>query len=55
MITKIDTGNTTGIERNLDELNRIVIPMEILRKQLPKSKKVSIYPLKDGIYLEFDK
>ena len=55
MITKIDTGNTTGIERNLDELNRVVIPIEILKQQAPKSKKLSIYPLKNGVYIEFDK
>lgn len=55
MVTQIDTGNTMGITRQLDELNRIVIPMEILKEQNLRSKKVAIYPLKDGVYIGFDK
>lgn len=55
MITQIDTGNTMGITRELDDLNRVVIPMEIIKQQHLKTKKVTIYPLKDGIYVAFDK
>lgn len=55
MITTIDTGNTIGIKRSIDELNRIVIPMEILREQKLKSKKVAVYPLENGVYIRFDK
>lgn len=55
MITQIDTGNTVGITRELDDLNRVVIPMEIIKQQHLKTKKVAIYPLKDGIYVAFDK
>lgn len=55
MVTQIDTGNTMGITRELDDLNRIVIPMEIIKQQHLRSKKMAIYPLKDGVYIAFDK
>ena len=55
MVTQIDTGNTIGITRTIDELNRVVIPMEILREQKLKSKKVAVYHLNDGVYIRFDK
>lgn len=55
MFTQIDTGNTRGITRELDNLNRIVIPMEIIKQQNLRSNKVAIYPLKDGVYIGFDK
>lgn len=55
MITQIDTGNTVGITRELDDLNRVVIPMEIIKQQSLKTKKVAMYPLKNGIYVAFDK
>ena len=55
MVTQIDTGNTMGITRELDELNRIVIPMEIIKHQPLRTKKVAIFPLKDGVYVAFDK
>ena len=55
MVTHIDTGNTMGITRELDDLNRIVIPMEIIKQQPLRSKKMAIYPLKDGVYIAFDK
>lgn len=55
MVTTIDTGNTMGITRTLDELNRVVIPMEIVKGHKLKSKRVAIYPLKDGMYIKFDK
>ena len=55
MVTQIDTGNTMGITRELDDLNRVVIPMEIIKKQPLKTKRVAIYPLKDGVYVAFDK
>jgi bifunctional DNA-binding transcriptional regulator/antitoxin component of YhaV-PrlF toxin-antitoxin module len=55
LITKIDTGNTTGITRNMDELNRIVIPKEILTQLKIENKEVAIYPLRKGVYIEFVK
>ena len=55
MVVQIDIGNTMGITRHLDELNRIVMPMEIIKEQNLRSKKVAIYPLKDGVYIGFDK
>lgn len=55
MVTQIDTGNVMGITRQLDDLNRVVLPMEILKQQNLRSNKVAIYPLKDGVYIEFDK
>ena len=55
MVTHIDTGNTMGITRKLDDLNRIVLPMELIREQPLRSKRVAMYPLKNGIYIEFDK
>lgn len=55
MVTTIDTGNTIGITRPIDSLGRIVIPMEILKEQKPKSKRVAIFPLENGIYVKFDK
>ena len=54
MFTKIDTGNTKGITRKFDELNRIVIPMEILKERKLSSKRVEIFNLENGIYIEFD-
>ena len=55
MVTQIDTGNTMGITREIDPLGRFVITKEVLRMQNLKSKKVAIFPLKNGIYVEFDK
>ena len=57
MVTQIDTGNTIGWTRELDDLNRVVIPMEIIKEQKPnlKSKRVALFPLKNGIYVQFDK
>lgn len=54
MVTQIDTGNTIGITRPIDEVNRVVIPMEILKQQNLKSRTVKVYPLKGGLYVEFD-
>lgn len=50
---KIDLGNTRGITRPLDNLGRIVIPMEF-RKELNISEKdkLSIYLLEDGLYVK---
>lgn len=55
MQTLIDTGNTIGITRPMDELNRIVIPMEIIRQHKLRTRVVRVYSLKDGVYMEFDK
>lgn len=54
MVTQIDTGNVMGITRNFDDLHRVVIPMEILKQHDLRSSRVAIYPLKKGIYIEFD-
>lgn len=54
MVTHIDTGNIMGITRNFDDLHRVVIPMEIIKQHELKSSRVSIYPLKKGVYIEFD-
>lgn len=49
----INTGNTKGIVRKLDELGRIVLPMEF-RKELNLKEKspVAIYLLENGFYIE---
>lgn len=51
-IINIDLGNTRGIKRHLDNLGRIVIPMEF-RKELniKRKDKLSIYLLEDGVYI----
>lgn len=48
----IDLGNTRGLKRRLDNLGRIVIPMEF-RKELniKREDKLSIYLLEDGVYI----
>ena len=48
----INTGNTLGITRKIDELGRVVIPMEYRNKLGLKEKDpVEIYLLKNGIYI----
>ena len=48
----IDLGNTRGLKIRLDNLGRIVIPMEF-RKELniKREDKLSIYLLEDGVYI----
>lgn len=49
---KINTGNTVGLVRRLDELGRIVLPIEYRKKLKMKEKEeVEIYLLKNGIYI----
>lgn len=50
---EVDTGNTEGIKRKLDNLGRIVLPIEF-RKELGLEPKdpVKIYLLKNGFYVE---
>ena len=50
---EINTGNTRGITRCVDDLGRIVIPMEF-RKELRLNIKdpVNIYLLENGVYVE---
>lgn len=49
----INTGNTVGTTRNLDELGRIVIPAEYRKKlQIKEKDTVEIYLLKDGVYIK---
>lgn len=51
-IININLGNTRGITRQLDNLGRVVIPMEF-RKELDikREDKLSIYLLEDGLYI----
>lgn len=48
----INTGNTKGLTRKLDELGRVVLPMEF-RKELNLNPKapVEIYLLPNGFYV----
>lgn len=55
MKVTIDLGNTMGITRPLDDLNRVVLPMEVIKEQNLRSRRVAIFPLKDGVYMAFDK
>lgn len=50
---EINTGNTLGLTRKIDELGRVVLPMEF-RKQLDLKPKdeVSIYLVENGFYVE---
>lgn len=50
---EINTGNTMGLTRKIDDLGRIVLPMEF-RKELGLKPKdpVNIYLLENGFYVE---
>lgn len=50
---QIDTGNTRGLERKIDELGRIVLPIEF-RKTLGLNLKdpVEIFLLENGFYVK---
>ncbi|MGN1326534.1 MAG: AbrB/MazE/SpoVT family DNA-binding domain-containing protein [Clostridia bacterium] len=49
----IDLGNTRGVSRKIDELGRIVLPIEY-RKELSLNVKdsVEMFLLEDGIYIK---
>lgn len=48
----INTGNTVGLIRRLDELGRVVLPVEYRNKlKLKEKDPVEIYLLKNGIYI----
>lgn len=48
----INTGNTVGLIRRLDELGRVVIPVEYRSKlNLKEKDPVEIYLLKNGVYI----
>lgn len=50
---KIDTGETIGIIRKLDELGRVVFPKEFRNTLGLKEKdEVEIFLLKDGFYVK---
>lgn len=50
---EIDTGNTIGLTRKLDELGRVVLPMEFRRELgLNIKDSVKIYLLENGFYIE---
>lgn len=48
-----NTGETTGVKRKLDELGRVVLPVEF-RKELGVEARAEfeMFLLKDGIYLK---
>lgn len=51
MKVTIDTGNTKGVIRKIDDLSRITIP-----KEFKKDHKVgSVYGLENGVYIRFIK
>lgn len=52
-MVEINKGNTRGIVRSIDELGRVVLPMEF-RKELGLKPKdpVRIYLLENGFYIE---
>lgn len=49
----INLGNTRGVSRKIDELGRIVLPIEY-RKELDLKVRdsVEIFLLEDGIYIK---
>ena len=47
---QIDTGNTKGITRKVDKINRIVIPTEFL-KAIGVTTEVEIYLVEEGIFI----
>lgn len=50
---KINTGDTRGIIRKLDELGRIVVPRSFRRQlELEYNAELEIFLLKDGVYLK---
>ncbi len=53
MKAEIDLGNTKGVTRKIDELGRVVLPVEF-RKELNLKEKdaVSVYLLENGFYIE---
>lgn len=49
----VDIGNTLGMEREFDELGRIVIPKEFRRKLgIKHGDVVQIYLTKEGVYIK---
>ena len=50
---EVNTGETIGIKRKLDNLGRVVIPIEF-RKELDIKvlDKIEIFLVKDGIFLK---
>lgn len=50
---EIDTGNTLGLTRKIDDLGRIVLPAEFRDALGLKSKDpVNIYLVENGFYVE---
>lgn len=50
---KIDIGNTIGVRRKLDELGRIVIPMEFRKTlDLGDRAEVEVFLLKNGFFVK---
>lgn len=50
---KINTGNTRGLTRKLDELGRIVLPKEFRKTlKLEEGEKMEIFLLRDGFYIK---
>ena len=50
---EIDTGNTSGLTRKIDDLGRVVLPSEF-RSELGLKPRdaVNIYLLENGFYVE---
>lgn len=56
-IIKVNLGNTKGVKRKIDELNRIVIPMEFIEDlKIEKREKLEIYQINNnGIFIRKEK
>lgn len=49
----IDTGNTRGVRRKLDRLNRVTIPVEFFNElKLERDSDVEIYLLDEGLFIK---
>lgn len=49
----IDTGNTIGVKRHLDNLGRVVLPKEFRKVlDLKEEDSVEIFLLKNGLYIK---
>lgn len=50
---KINTGETRGVIRKMDELGRVTLPKEFRKAlELKEKDEVEIFLLKDGFYIK---
>lgn len=50
---KIDVGNTKGIDRKIDDLGRVTIPREFLKRlKINNRNYIEIFLTKEGIFMK---